>query len=187
MAVLGGGGTLGNVVDTRWGGQGGPGTHRGRTAGAAGASSAGLELSSRRLMGRLPLGTARGSGLPGAVPARRVGGCVAGTQLFFSEGVGGARAGAAFLYRTETFFFFYFHFWPISVSQAGKNKKHKRKQLREGTEGPRRLLWGEQAFCQSWFLHSLLGFLPCSPHSAVITAITSLPPGPAGGLLSART
>lgn len=123
----------------------------------------------------------------GAVPARRVGGCVVGTQLFFLEGIGGARAGAAFLCRTETLFFFYFHFWPISVSQAGKNKKHERKQLRESAEGPRRLLWGEQAFCQSWFLHSLLGFLPCSPHLAVIIVITSLPPGPAGGFLSART
>lgn len=85
------------------------------------------------------------------------------------------------------FFFFYFHFWSISVSQADKNKKHERKQLRASTEGPRRLLWGEQTFCQSWFLHCLLGFLPCSPHLAIIIVITSLPPGPAGGFLSART
>lgn len=48
----------------------------------------------------------------------------------------------------------------------------------EGTEGSGRRLWGEQAFCQTRFSRSLLGFLPRAPHSAVITAFRSPLSGP---------
>lgn len=73
------------------------------------------------------------------------------------RGVGGASSGVAFFCRTETFFFSFsllFSLWPISASQAGENKKHRRKQLREGTEAPA-LALGEQAFCQVRLFRSL--------------------------------
>lgn len=97
------------------------------------------------------------SGPQGVAPACSSWTCGDTAQWSPPRGVGGASSGVAFLCRTETFFFSFsllFSLWPISASQAGENKKHRRKQLREGTEAPA-LALGEQAFCQARLFRSL--------------------------------
>lgn len=97
------------------------------------------------------------SGPQGVAPACSSWTCRDTAQWSPPRGVGGASSGVAFLCRTETFFFSFsllFSLWPISASQAGENKKHRRKQLREGTEAPA-LALGEQAFCQVRLFRSL--------------------------------
>lgn len=159
-------GSLGHIVDTRWGGQQGLGTQKWTAVGEA------------RLPGlKLPLGTG-----PRLWPH---GGQLCGgqsSQLFFLWGMAWrGRAGiasSAALRLLGCSFFPYLHFWSISVAPTGENKKHRENNFGRA-EQPQTPGLERAGVLPNTVLAVPSGPFPPSPRPHAATVTVSLPPGPA--------